>query len=117
MTDDGRQPAGKLGIKSTDGIVLAALALVTLLTVLFHRRVAGWGFLVLRNFGAATAYLAILLVSGRSKDRLRRFFIRLAGILFIFSYINLAVARLQLIIYGRWLDDSVLRLENALFGA
>jgi membrane-associated phospholipid phosphatase len=113
---DERASLGKFGIRATDGLLLATLALMTLLTVVFHRRVDGWATLTLKNLGAATAYLVLLRLSERSRDRARRFFLRLAGVLFAFSYINLAVEKLQLIIYGRWLDGNVLRLENALFG-
>jgi len=115
MSDD-RPTSNKIRYNATDGVLLAALAVITFLPIVFNRRVEGWGTLVLKNLGAGTAYLAAISLSRRSGDRVRRFFLRLAGALFLFSYINLAMAELQLIIYGRWLDESVLRWEHALFG-
>jgi membrane-associated phospholipid phosphatase len=114
---DKRFLAGKLAFRATDGLVLATLAFITLLAILFHRHVEGWGILILKNIGAGAAYLAILFFSERLAKKGGRFFLRMAGILFIFSYSNLAVDKLQLIIYGRWLDSSVLRMEQTLFGS
>jgi len=115
MTDK-RLLVGKFAFRATDGLVLVTLAFITLLTILFYRRVEGWGLLALKNLGAGVVYLAALYFSERSTKKVRRFFLRMAGVLFVFSYINLAVNKLQLIIYNRWLDESVLSMEKALFG-
>ncbi len=55
---------------------------------------------------------------GRATDRaaLTAFLLRLAALLFLFAFLNVAVAPLQLAIHGRWLDDRVLAAEEALFG-
>jgi len=115
-TADRQLLVGKLAFRATDGLVLVTLAFITLLTLLFHRRVEGWGLLALKNIGAALVYLAALYFGERFTNKIRRFFLRMAGILFVFAYINLAVAKLQLIIYNRWLDGSVLSMEKAIFG-
>lgn len=101
---------------ATDLVILAALGLFTLLTVLFHRRVEGWSVLALKNLAAGGIYLAVLRFGGGAATTPRRFFLRMAGVLFMMIYLNLAVDKLQLVFHGRWLDESVLRMEDAIFG-
>jgi len=113
---DKRLVVGKIALGATDGAVFAGLALITLLTILFQRRVDGWAVLVLKNLAAGGIYLAALYFGGEAAKDTRRFVLRMAGVLFILTYINLAVEKLQLIFYGRWLDESVLKTEQALFG-
>jgi membrane-associated phospholipid phosphatase len=108
--------SGRCALRATDGLILVTLAFIALLALLFHRHVEGWGTLILKNLGVAMAYLAVLYLSGRSAKKTARFFLRMAGVVFSYMYINLAVDNLQLIIYHRWLDESVLRLEHAVFG-
>jgi len=114
--DDERPETPRPLFKAADGILLATLAFITIMAIVFNHRVEGWKVLTLKNLGAGAAYLAAVALSRRSSEPIRRFFFRLAGVLFLFSYINLAMAKLQLVIYGRWLDDGVLRLESALLG-
>lgn len=114
---DRRPTIGKLAPRATDSLILGALFLITLLTVLFHRRVDGWAVLALKNAAAGGIYLAVLFLGGGTAKTTGRFFLRLAGVLFMMVYINLAVDKLQLIFHGRWLDASVLRMEDAVFGS
>jgi membrane-associated phospholipid phosphatase len=113
---DSRFVVGKIALGATDVLILGTLVLITLLTVFFHRRVDGWAALALQNLAAGGIYLAVLLFGGGSAKGPRRFFLRMAGVLFMMVYLNLAVDKLQLIFHGRWLDTSVLKMEDSLFG-
>jgi membrane-associated phospholipid phosphatase len=107
---------GPMRIRATDGLILSALALISLLAIVFHRRVEGWWLLALKNLGAGAAYLVLDSFGERWTNPFRRFFLRMVNVMLAFAYINVAVEKLQLIIYGRWLDDAVLKMENTLFG-
>jgi membrane-associated phospholipid phosphatase len=115
MTDK-RLSIGAREYVATDRVILVALAFSTLLTILFYHRVEGWWILVLKNIGAATLYIILNSLRKHRTHRHWVFFLRMASILFIYSYLNQAVDKLQLIIYGRWLDDIVLAMEKSLFG-
>jgi membrane-associated phospholipid phosphatase len=112
---DRRLVTGKIVLGATDSLILGTIVLITLLTVLFHRRVDGWAVLSLKNLAAGGIYLAVLFLGGGSAKTTRGFFLRMAGVLFMMIYLNLAVDKLQLIFHGRWLDESVLRMEDAIF--
>ena len=113
---DRRLVVGKIAVGATDGLIFVTLIILTLLAILFHRRVDGWAVLVLKNFAAAGFYLAVLFIGGGSAKTARSFFLRMVGVLVVLIYINLAVDKLQLIFHGRWLDESVLKMEDAVFG-
>jgi PAP2 superfamily len=112
---DRRLVVGKIALGATDGVVFITLVLITLLAILFRRRVDGWAVLVLKNFIAGAIYLGVLALGGGSAKTTRGFVLRMAGLLVVLIYINLAVDKLQLVFYGRWLDDSVLKMEDAVF--
>jgi len=103
-------------LRRTDILILGALALASLTAVLFRGRVEGWPTLVLKNAGAAALYAGCLAVSGRLRRPGAAAAVRFGGAFILFAYINLAVADLQLVLYRRWLDDTVLNLESAVFG-
>jgi membrane-associated phospholipid phosphatase len=113
---DRRIVIGKITLGATDGLILIALIIITALTILFRRRIDGWPALALKNLAAGGIYLAVLSLGAGSAKRTWGFFLRMAGVLFMMIYINLAVDKLQLIFYGRWLDESILKMEDALFG-
>ena len=113
---NGRRVFGKITLGATDRVALAGLAVISLLAIVFHRRVDGWAVIVLKNLAVAGIYLACLALGGGAATTPRRFILRMAGVLLILTYINLAVDKLQLVFYGRWLDESILRLEDAVFG-
>jgi membrane-associated phospholipid phosphatase len=113
---DRRLVVGKIALGATDALILIALIIIMLLTILFRRRVDGWAVLALKDLIAGCIYLAVLLLGGGSGKTTRGFFLRMAGVLFMMIYLNLAVDKLQLIFHGRWLDESVLRMEDTFFG-
>lgn len=115
-TRDIRLVIGKFALGATDGSLLAGLAFITILTVLFHRRVEGWEVIVLKDLVAGGIYMAVLVLGGGAAKTTGRFILRMAAVMAMMIYINLAVDKLQLIFYGRWLDESVLRMEETLFG-
>jgi len=114
--DDKRLVVGKIQIRAIDGLILAALAVISLLAILFSRRVEGWWLIVLKNLAAGAAYVALGSFSERITHKSWRFLVRMANIMLAFTYVNLAVDKLQLVLYGRWLDGLVLKFEDSLFG-
>jgi len=115
MTDK-RLTISRLQFCATDGLILASFAFFTLLAVLFSQQVEGWEILVVKNCGAASAYIAFTQFSGRIRKKFWKFFFRMAGVMLAYAYLFGAVDKLQLILHGRWLDDTVLRLEQSVFG-
>jgi membrane-associated phospholipid phosphatase len=111
-----RYSSGRDDARRTDRLIWAALAIVSILTVVFSSRVDGWGILILKNAGAAALLVVLFRLRKRRWPRTPAFVLRLTGILFIYAYLNLAVDKLQLVVHGRWLDDTVLSLERTIFG-
>ena len=107
---------GTTRYRAVDALLLGALAVISLVAVVFSRRVDGWGLLVLKNLGAAAVYLVLIITGDRHRGTHKGFAFRLAAVMLAFLYINVAVDKLQLVLYGRWLDDTVLTLEHAVFG-
>ena len=103
-------------LQATDAIVLATLALFTVLTLVLCRRIEGWDFLVLRNLLVFAAYLAFQQMAARTRFRPAKFALRLLPVTLTYGYLFLAVDKLQLILHGCFLDEVVMRLEAALFG-
>jgi membrane-associated phospholipid phosphatase len=107
---------GRLQIRATDGLILSAFAFFTLLAILFHSRVEGWWMLALKNTGMAALYIALNGFSARLEGGFRKFFLRMAAVMIAYAYLFGAVDKLQLILHGRWLDETVLRMEHSVFG-
>jgi membrane-associated phospholipid phosphatase len=107
---------GGLKLSATDGLILSAFAFFTLLAVCFQRRVEGWWVLALKNTGMAALYIALNAFSGRLEGGFWKFFLRMAAVMIAYAYLFGAIDRLQLILHGRWLDESVLRAEHSVFG-
>ena len=99
-----------------DLLVLTTLALFSLLAGIFHGEVAGWPGLVARNAGATLAVLGAAAITPRVRQPLLRFLLRTGTITLAYAYLFSAVAGLQMIVHGRWLDDVVLGFEHRLFG-
>jgi hypothetical protein len=113
----GNRSAGRrTQFRPVDILILGALALAGLLAVVFSRRIPGAAILALKDAAVAAAYVGLLAGLRRWAGRVFGFTVRLAGILFVYAYVNVAVADLQQVLYGRWLDDLVLRLEKGLLG-
>jgi membrane-associated phospholipid phosphatase len=102
--------------QATDAIILATLALFTLLTLAFCLRITGWGVLVAKNLAVGVAYVAFQQIAARTRSRQLKFALRLLPVTLTYGYLFLAVDKLQLIVHGRFLDDVVMRFEAAVFG-
>jgi membrane-associated phospholipid phosphatase len=107
---------GRLQIRATDMLILSALAFFTLLTVLLRNRVEGWRILALKNAGMTALYIALNAFGVRLEEGSGKFFIRMAAVMTAYAYLFGCVDRLQLILHGRWLDETVLRMEHSVFG-
>jgi hypothetical protein len=107
---------GKLRFRATDVLILSAFVFFTLLAVLFRNRVEGWRILALKNTGMAVLYIALNAFSDRSGNGFGKFFLRMAAVMIAYAYLFGAVDKLQLILHGRWLDETVLRMEHTVFG-
>jgi hypothetical protein len=103
-------------LQATDAIILATLALFTVLTLVFYQRITGWGLLVLKNLAVGVAYVAFQQIAARARSKPLKFALRLLPVTLTYGYLFLAVDKLQLIVHGRFLDDVVLRIEAAIFG-
>jgi len=107
---------GTVQLLATDGLILATLALFTILALTCFQRVEGWWLLVLKNIGVAIVYVLLVGYSRRARKKFWRFFIRVAAVTMAYAYLFGAVDKLQLIIHGRWLDAYVLDAEQYIFG-
>lgn len=116
MEDSSHSSTGARRVRATDAVILATLAILSLLAIAFSGRVQGWPSLVLRNLAVAAGYVALVTAADRRASRDGRFVLRLVGLLLLYAYVNLAADKLQLVFHGRWLDDAVLRAERSLFG-
>jgi hypothetical protein len=106
----------RLRLHATDGLIFLALALFTLLALLFHSSVEGWWIPALKNLAVAVVYLGFVFLSQRVARKFPRFLVRVAAVTLAFAYLFGAVDKLQLILYGQWLDAYVLDAEQYVFG-
>ncbi len=102
--------------RPADKLLLGALAVMTLLTVVFHRKVEGWETLALSNAGIGSLFVLFVGLRRFWSERSLGFVIRMTGFVLMLAYVDSAVEKLQLIIYGHWLDASVVGMEKAVFG-
>jgi len=107
---------GTIRLLATDGLILATLALFTILAIVFFQRVEGWWMLVLKNIGVAILYLLFNEFSQKANKKFWKFFLRVAAVTLTYAYLFGAVDKLQLILHGHWLDDYVLDGEQFIFG-
>ncbi len=114
--DRGGRRARRPRIGAVDGLLVGALAAFTALGVAFHSRVDGWLGLAAENLGAALVVLASMVLARRIRSGVGRAAVRTIVVSLAVAYLFGAVDRLQLIFHGRWLDESVLSFEQALFG-
>ena len=105
-----------LGVEAAYVLVLMALVAYTVLAVAFRRRVAGWHLLAAKNLVAALVFLAGTTVARCLNNGGARFLVRMGTVSLAYAYLFGAVDSLQLILRGRWLDGTVLALEERLFG-
>ena len=113
---NGRPACGPFELRPADVVILASLALFSLLAVGGRATVPRWPHLVATNVGVA----ALVLASAALVSRLRRpipvFLLRTVTVTLSYAYLFEAVAGLQLILHGRFRDDLVLAFEDRLFG-
>src|SRR4030042_2005801 len=94
-------------LRATDGLILFTLTSFSALALLFFPRIEGWWFLILKNAGAAVAFLLVVYLSQRAQKKFLRFFLRVAAVTLAYAYLFGAVDKLQLILHGEWLDAYV----------
>jgi len=111
-----RRLVGKLDLWPADGVILAALALFSLLAVGARAVVEGWPRLVAANAGVAAAVLLSAAVMPRTRRPVPRLLLRTSTVAFSYAYLFGAVAPLQLVLHGRFRDDLVLSFEARVFG-
>jgi membrane-associated phospholipid phosphatase len=111
-----RLTIGKLQLRATDGLILAALTFFSVLAIIFYSRIDGWWFLVLKNIAVAAAYILFNQFSEHAKKKFWKFFLRVAAVTLTYAYLFGAVDKFQLLIQGRWMDDYVLDFEQWTFG-
>jgi membrane-associated phospholipid phosphatase len=110
------EPGEGLSFGATDLIILVTLGLFTLLTVVFHGRIDGWGVLVAKNMAVAVAYVIMARLARRSREGVLKFLLRMLPVTLTYGYLFLAVDKLQLMVHGRFLDPALLRLEASIWG-
>jgi membrane-associated phospholipid phosphatase len=102
---------------STDALVLGALLLFAITAAACRSRVPAWRTVVLGNAAVAAGYL----VAGAAARRVRRpaagAALRAGTVCGALAYLFSAVAPLQLVIHGRWLDGAVIAFEHSALGA
>jgi membrane-associated phospholipid phosphatase len=96
-------------------IVLVALVAFAALAVVFRRRVAGWHLLAAKNLAAALMFLAVVEIARRLNHGPARFLVRMGAVSLACAYLFGSVDPLQLVLHGRWMDGTVLALEERLF--
>lgn len=117
MADEtARLVFGGVELRAADGVILASLAVFSLLAVVGRTDVEGWPLLVARNLGVVAAVLISAAVTPRVRRPVLAFFLRTATVTLSYAWLFGAVAGLQLILHGRFRDDLVLSFEAWLFG-
>src|ERR1019366_7229612 len=107
---------GRVELRAADGVILASLAVFSLLAVGGRAAVEGCPLLVARNLCVSAAVLISAAVTPRIRRPLLAFLLRTATVTLSYAYLFSAVAGLQLILHGRFRDDLVLAFEARLFG-
>jgi membrane-associated phospholipid phosphatase len=96
-------------------LILSVLTLFTALTLLFSARIPGWRPLLMKNLLVGAAYLAFQQMAPRMTGKPLRFLLRAVPVTLADGYLFLAVDKLQLLIHGRFLDETLLRIESHFF--
>jgi len=113
---DDRPRAATVRLQATDALVLATLGAFVVLTVAFQRRVDRWPVLVVENAVSGLVFLAAVVWTRRIRPGWAWFVARTATVSLAYAWLFGVVARLQLIVHGRWLDGAVLDFEDRLLG-
>ena len=112
----GRPCAARGRLEPVDFLVLTTTGVFAVLAVAFHQRVAGWQVLVAEDLAVAAVFLAAVVGTHRIRMGWVWFVARTATVSLAYAFLFGAVARLQLIVHGRWLDGVVVGFEQHLFG-
>ena len=115
--ETGSRRFGPFELRPADVLILATLALFSLLAVGGRATVDRWPTLVASNLAVAAAVLASTALVPRLPRPLPVFLLRTVTVTLSYAYLFEAVAPLQLIFHGRFRDDVVLAFEERLFGA
>ena len=107
---------GPFALGPADAPIVCALAAVALGTSASCGQLPGWPALLARSLAASAAYAAGLWLVARLGSRPAAQALRAAAVMLAVAYLFGAVAPLQLVLHGRWLDPQVVKLEQALFG-
>lgn len=113
---NGQPALARAGLQPADAVILAALGLFSALAVVCRPAVPGWHLLLAKNLCVALVVLVSAAAVARIRRPVPRFLLRTATITLCYAYLFGAVARLQMIVQGRWMDDRVLAFEQHLFG-
>ncbi len=112
----GSPRGGRVVLGATDALIVGALVLFAAVALVFYRRVPTWPALVLGNAAAGIVYLAAIAVAGRLRKPAGRAALRAAAVCAVLAFLFSAVAPLQLVLHGGWLDGDVMAVEQATFG-
>lgn len=112
----GRRAFGPLELGPADIVILSALALFSLLAVGGRATVDRWPAHVAANLAVAAAVLASAALVAHLRRPIPVLVLRTVTVSLSYAYLFGAVAGLQLILHGRFLDDLVLAFEERLFG-
>jgi membrane-associated phospholipid phosphatase len=101
---------------ATDALALGALLLLAITAAACRGRVPAWRSIVLGNAAVALAYLIAAAAARWVRRPAAGAALRAGAVCGALAYLFSAVAPLQLVIHGRWLDGAVIALEQAVLG-
>ncbi len=107
-----RIPLGRFALRPADLPVLGGLAALAAAAAGLGGRVAEGPSLAARTLAVAAAYLGAIWLEPRLPGQFVRPALRVAAVTLALGYLFGAVAPLQLVLHGRWLDQNVLDLEQ-----
>ena len=106
----------QLELQPTDIFLIIILLLYSLLASVFNSRVKSWIFFILANLGSIVIFLALIRLHQIISSRRGKFFLRISSVSLILIYIYEASIRLSFIFYRTWQDQSIINLEQKIFG-
>jgi hypothetical protein len=102
-------------LRLVDKLILASLLVFTILGLIFLKHSQAMVLFLLKNLAVSLFFLACLLLTNRLRNRLLYFLVRTASVQLLFAYLYDSVQILQNIFFS-WRDQSVLNLEERIFG-
>jgi membrane-associated phospholipid phosphatase len=104
-----------LSLQVTDGVILGGLLFLTALAAVFNKRVERPLTVIAGNLLLILLYLGAVLWLENISSKLGRFLLRTASVQCLFLQIFQTGCDVQRIFFG-WQDETVLRLEQSVFG-